>query len=287
MTIRSWIAKFVAEFMGTAVLTLAVINISRSQIGIGYFVAIGVGLTLSLLVLAIGPTSGAHVNPAVTLGMWTIRKINSLVAVGYIACQFLGAVVAWRLAEFFTGQKLNNIAGKSFEPKVLVAEAVGTFVFVFLIAAATYMSYRGMRWAATVGGGLFIGIIIATSASNGILNPAVALGAQSWGRAYIWGPFIGAVVAMLLYAVLFAPESVWVSALSIRRRTLVTGKPADELVAKPEKADKPARKTTAKTTATKATTAKPARSTRTSAKKPAARRSGSSASARRPRSTRR
>ena len=53
MTVRSRIAVLVAEFLGTAILATVAINISRSQIGIGYFVAIGVGLALGLLVLGL------------------------------------------------------------------------------------------------------------------------------------------------------------------------------------------------------------------------------------------
>ena len=112
MTVRSKVAMLVAEFMGTAVLSTVAINISRSQIGIGYFVAIGVGLALGLLVLALGPTSGGHFNPAVTIGMWTLRKIQTVQAIAYLAMQMLGGLAAWQLANYFVGSELQNIAGK-------------------------------------------------------------------------------------------------------------------------------------------------------------------------------
>lgn len=227
MTLRSKIAMLMAEFLGTAILATSVINISRSQIGIGYFVAIGVGLTLSLLALGLVTVSGAHFNPAVTIGQWTIRKIGTLQALAYIAAQFLGAVVAWRLAEYFMGDALRNIANKGFDWKVLTAEAVGTFVFTFLIAAAIYQGFRGIKMAAAIGGGLFLGIIVASVASNGILNPAVALGAQSWSKVYVLGPIIGSIVGFNLYALLFAPESVWVKAAGAARgkTVVVSSKP--------------------------------------------------------------
>jgi len=194
-----------AEFLGTAVLATVAINVSRSQIGIGYFVAIGVGLALALLVLAFGKTSGAHLNPAVTIGMWTLRKIQTVQAIAYIAMQMLGGLAAWQLANYFVGSEIRSIAGGEFDWKVLVAEAVGTFVFTFMVAAAIYQNLEDGRKAALIGGGLFLGIVTASLASNAVLNPAIALGNQSWSRAYIFGPIIGGVIGFNLYVLLFAP----------------------------------------------------------------------------------
>lgn len=207
MTVRSRIAMLMAEFLGTAVLATVAINISRSQIGIGYFVAIGVGATLAFLMLTFGPTSGGHFNPAVTIGMWTLRKIQTVQAIAYLAVQMVAGLAAWQLATYFVGDDLRSIAGNAFDWKVLVAEAIGTMVFTIAIAAAVYNKYEGGRAAALIGGGLFMGIVVASLASNGILNPAIALANQSWGRAYIFGPIIGAVVGMNLYVLLFAPMS--------------------------------------------------------------------------------
>ncbi len=195
----------VAEFLGTGILATAVINVARSQIGIGYFVAFSAAITYMLLTLVFNLTSGAHFNPAVTIGLWTLRKIQTLQALAYLAAQMLGGFAAWHLAEYFTGQKLTNIAGKSFEWKVLVAEMLGTLVFTMAIAAAVYQKYEGGKLAATVGAGLFAGVVVASLASNATINPAIALANHSWGRAYIFGPIIGSVVGMNLYALLFAP----------------------------------------------------------------------------------
>ena len=220
MTVRSRIATLMAEFLGTAVLATVVINVSRSQIGIGYFVAIAVGLALALLVLMFGKVSGAHLNPAVTIGMWTVRKIGTIPAIGYIAVQMLGGLAAWQLANYWVGQEITQIAGNSFDWKVLIAEAVGAFVFTFAIAAAIYQEELDLgRRAAIIGGGLFLGVIAASLASNAILNPAIALANQSWARAYIFGPIIGGVVGFNLYVLLFAPMSSF--SLPRRRKTVV------------------------------------------------------------------
>ncbi len=242
MTVRSRIAMLAAEFLGTAVLATVAINVSRSQIGIGYFVAIGVGLALALLVLAFGRTSGAHLNPAVTIGLWTLRKIQTVQAISYIAMQMLGGLAAWQLANYFVGQEISSIAGGEFDWKVLVAEAVGTFVFTFMFAAAIYQNLEDGKRAALIGGGFFLGIIAASLASNAALNPAIALGNQTWARAYIFGPIIGGVIGFNLYVLLFAPVS-----------SLVPAR-AKASVATTASAKKPAAKKT--TTKKKTTTAR-------------------------------
>lgn len=210
MLSKKQITALVAEFFGTALLTFSILAVSRSAIGVPYFVALGVGLTLALIVLMVGSVSGAHVNPAVTIGMWTIKKIKTLDAVLYIAAQFIGAVATYKLYEYLVGQTIQSIAPAKFDWRILVAEAVGTFVFTFGIAAAVFQKYTDGLKAATIGVALAIGIIVAGVASNGILNPAAALGVlgvQSWDRAYVAGPIIGGIIGINLYVLLFAPES--------------------------------------------------------------------------------
>jgi glycerol uptake facilitator-like aquaporin len=203
---RSKIGVIVAEILGTAVLTAVILAVSRSPIGLSYFVAIGAGLTLATLVLTVGPASGAHVNPAVTLSLWAQRQIDTLSGIIYIASQFLGAVLAWRLYMYLMDAPLKSIAGK-FDWRVFVAEAVGTFIFTFGIAAAISQGYEGGKKAAVIGLSLLLGVMVAGTASNGLLNPAVAVGVQSVNTAYITGPIVGGLVGMSLYTLLFAPAS--------------------------------------------------------------------------------
>lgn len=231
MVSRNKLAMVVAEVLGTATLTLSILATSKSAVGIPYFVALGAGLTLALLVMMIGSTSGAHVNPAVTLGMWTLRKINTAKAIVYIAAQFLGAVLAWQLYVYFIDRSLPNIAGTEFDWRVLVAEVVGTFIFTFGIAAAVYQKFDTGRSAAIIGGSLALGVLVSGIISNGLLNPAVALGVQSWSIAYVVGPVIGSVIGMNLFAMLFAPES----ALSFAKPV------ASKSVSKARKTAKPAK----------------------------------------------
>ncbi len=206
MVTRRNVSMLVAELLGTATLTMVVLAASKSAVGIPYFVAIAVGLTLALIVSMFGENSGAHVNPAVTLGMWTLKRITTVTALLYLAMQFAGAAIAMRLYEYLSARPLTSIAEKEFGWPVVVAEIVGTMIFTLGIAAAVYQKFDSGRKALVIGGSLGLGILVAAVGSNAGLNPAVALGIQSWSIAYVAGPIIGAVIGMNLYAYLFASE---------------------------------------------------------------------------------
>lgn len=198
----------VAEFFGTAVLTSTVLAELNSNVIVNkaWFVSITAGMTLAMLVLAIGKVSGAHVNPAVTLGLWTLRKVETTTAVVFMASQVLGAAVALRLFQYFQNDALQNIAGK-FDWRVFVAEAVGTMVFTFGVAAVVTQKFEGFKAAFTIGASLAFGALIASTASNGILNPAVALGLNSWSWTYVAAPVLGAVLGMNIYDLFLATDS--------------------------------------------------------------------------------
>lgn len=201
---RKKIAMLVAEFLGTGVLTLVVLAVSKSTIGIPYFVAIAAGLVLVAMTLAVGAVSGAHLNPAITLGLWTVRKVKTLPALAYVAAQLLGGGAAYWLYTYFIGQHWSNATGK-FEAKILIAEAVGAMIFSIAWAAAAYQRLEVGKAATVVGVGLMLGAIVASSVSYGLLNPAVALGVRSFSWVYVLGPILGAVIGFNIYGFLFAP----------------------------------------------------------------------------------
>lgn len=203
MLTKQRVAMLVAEFLGTAILTLTVLSISTSNIGIGYFVSFGAGLTLLLMVFAIGGISGAHINPAVTIGMWTIRQIRTYKAILYIAAQLLGGFAAYALFSYMTGKDWENKG--EYDTKLLVSEVVGTAIFTMGIAAAVFQKLEGLTKALVIGGSLTLGIMVASAASSAFLNPAVALGAQSWGwGTYVIGPVLGGIIGFNVYNLLFA-----------------------------------------------------------------------------------
>lgn len=237
---RRKIAMLVAEFIGTALLASIVLAVSRSAVGVPYFVAIAVGLANAAMILTVGASSGAHVNPIVTLGLWTLKKISTIDALMYMAVQFAGGLAAWRLYTYLINDSLTNIAGTKFDWRVLVAEAIGSMIFTFGVASTVYQGFTKGVAAATVGLSLMAGVLLASVGGNGVINPAIALSIQSWSLAYVVGPVIGAIVGMNLYSLLFADRAV----------LLETKTTSAQVVSKP-KARTAAKRSTTKRTATR------------------------------------
>src|ERR1700710_2992995 len=98
------IRKMVAEFVGTAILVFFAVG--AAVFGIDKIGAVGValafGLTLLALAYAIGPVSGCHVNPAVTLGVLTSGRISINEAIGYWGAQLLGGIAGGALLKLMT-----------------------------------------------------------------------------------------------------------------------------------------------------------------------------------------
>lgn len=218
MLSRKNIAMFMAEFMGTATLTMIALAVSNSNLSIPYFISMAVGLTMAIMVLVLGAVSGAHINPAVTIGLWSIRRIKTLKAIVYVGAQLLGGVAAYYLFTYMVDATWQNTG--EFNARILVGEAFGALVFTMGIAAAVYQKYTGLRQAVTIGASLTIGLLIAAIAAvsagiftGGFINPAIALGAQSWvWGTYVLGPILGGIIGFNLYALLFAPASSLVEA---------------------------------------------------------------------------
>lgn len=206
MMVKSKIATLVAEFIGTFALTTAVLSMLTNG-GDLFQTAVAAGFTLALMVLVIGPVSGAHINPAVTLSLWSVKQIETAKALAYWGAQFLGATAAWLLVDNARDTKLPQIAG-SYDVNVFFAEMIGTLVFTFGIAAAVNRKYKGGQLAVAVGGSLTLGIFIAAAlGSNAVLNPAVAFGIQSWSWTYVLAPLVGGVLGANIYRAWFVDST--------------------------------------------------------------------------------
>ncbi|MDB5166266.1 MAG: major intrinsic protein [Candidatus Saccharibacteria bacterium] len=257
---RRQLAAYLGEFLGTAGLTLSVLAVAKSNLGsLPFFVAMATGLATTVLVFVFSSgNSYAQLNPAVTLGLWTIRRVKSLEAILNIALQLLGGFAALSLFTYFVNTTIPT-SNLEFTGRVMVAEAVGTFILAFGWAAALYNGYRGLALGASVGLATLAGMVVATSASAALLNPAVALGVNQWEwGTYVLGPVLGALIGFNLYSLLFAaPEKVVavaaetavVSEAPVATKTTVDKKPV-------------AAKKAAKTPAVKKTTSRPKRTTK-------------------------
>ncbi len=188
--------KYVGEALGTAVLTL-VVGLSVAgvfEVGTPVLAA----LTLGLFVYSLGHLSGTHINPAVTIGAWSIGKISNDDALKYVIAQGLGAVVALFTLQTMLPEMATLKVGTGWETGV--AEALGAALFTFGIAAVVYGKVHNSMSGAVVGGSLLLGISVAALlGSNGVLNPAVAFGIQSFSLMYVLGPVVGAVLGMQAY----------------------------------------------------------------------------------------
>ncbi|HVX58478.1 MAG TPA: aquaporin [Candidatus Saccharimonadales bacterium] len=205
---RQKVAALVGEFLGAGVLTLLILSVQRSTIGVPFFVAIAAGLAVATMSFAVGGISGGHFNPAITLGFWTARRVTTIRAILYIAVQLLGAWVAYLLYTYFVNNTLPNIGGH-YSGRIMVAEMVGTGLFGFGFAATLYNGFNRVTTACLCGLALVVGIIAASSASLALLNPAVALGARAWvWGTYVLGPVVGGIVGINLYALLFTQDGV-------------------------------------------------------------------------------
>lgn len=238
---RNKIAMLVAEFLGTGVLTLVILSVQRSTIGIPYFVALAAGLAAATLIVALGRVTSAHLNPAVTLALWTARQVKTLDALVLVAMQFLGAWLAYYLYTFFVNSSLQPIGGH-YTSRVLAAEAVGGLVLGLGWAAAAYHQYLNTYKAAAVGAAYVLAILVASSASIGLINPAVALGVRAWvWGTYVAGPLLGAIIGVNLYGWLFAPRTA-LAVAPVSKKPVVVEKVKPARVTK-KAAVKPARVT--------------------------------------------
>lgn len=187
----------VAEFLGAAIWTFVALVLSQTT-SVSYFIATSVALAIALVYMMFNGVSGAHFNPAITFGMWTARRITSVRAVAYIVVQLLGGLGSWRLYEYFSG---HHIASKTvhWSTSIWLAEVVGTAILAMGFAAALYKTLDALNAALTIATALFVGVLVAATASAGYLNPAVALGQRSFNSVYILGPMVGGLVGINLY----------------------------------------------------------------------------------------
>jgi MIP family channel proteins len=213
--IAELVGTFILVFGGTAVAVGAIL--SRPTAGAAYdslAIALAFGLALAAVVAAVGHVSGAHVNPAVTLGMAATGKFPWKYTPIYIGAQLVGAVLAafatWltfggparseaKLAATYPAQGVGDL-------QAFLVEVLITFILVFVVmAVATDDRAPAAIAPIAVGFALAVGVFIAGPVTGGAVNPVRAIGpmivagdlTSAW--LYILGPIIGGVLAALLY----------------------------------------------------------------------------------------
>ena len=148
-----------AEVIGTFILTLVAV----ASIALG---ELFVGLTLATMVLVIGGISGSHINPAVTFGFWTMRKINWATGLLYWAAQFVGALLALAVMFLLSNNTMTmNFANfATFDWAVFGAEMVAMAVFMFgLAATVSRTGFDATAKAMGIGMSLLLGLLVGST----------------------------------------------------------------------------------------------------------------------------
>lgn len=217
------VGTFFLVFAGTAVVVAAalrwpVAGLPSDSLAVG----VTFGLVLAALVAALGHVSGAHFNPAVTIGLAVAGKFPWNKVGLYIIAQLIGATLAglavW--ATFGDAARVGPALGATFPTSTaslggaFLMEVLVTFLLVFVILG-TATDERANKAVAPLAIGFALGmaVLIAGPISGGAVNPARALGPMivaakftAWWL-YIVAPVLGGVLAALVYSVLRARES--------------------------------------------------------------------------------
>ncbi|EJL6724491.1 TPA: aquaporin Z [Vibrio alginolyticus] len=228
--------KYLAEAFGTFWLVLggcgsAVLAASFPEVGIGLLgVSLAFGLTVLTMAFAIGHISGCHLNPAVTVGLWTGGRFETKDVAPYIISQVIGGLIAGGvLYVIASGQAGFDVVGSGFAANgygehspgqysmiaALVTEAVMTMMFLIVIMGAT--DKRAPQGFAPIAIGLCLTLIhlISIPVTNTSVNPArstaVAVYVGEWAVSQLWlfwiAPIVGGVLGAVIYKNLLGKES--------------------------------------------------------------------------------
>lgn len=218
--------KMTAEALGTLILVLfgcGAAVLMGDRIGM-HGIAMAFGLGVVAAAYGLGAISGAHLNPAVTLGMVTAGRMGPLDAVAYVVAQLTGAVagaaVVLMIASGRAGYDLavNGLGQNGFGPgylgeyglaAALVFETVMTFVFVTVILGATTgktnVAVAGLVIGLTLAGIHLVGIAVTGVSVNPArsFGPAVLVGGKAMADLWVFvvAPLVGGAAAGALHAV--------------------------------------------------------------------------------------
>ncbi len=218
--------KLVAEFIGTFWLVLggcgsAVLAAGFPELGIGFAgVSLAFGLTVLTMVFAVGHISGAHFNPAVSIGLWAGGRFDKKDLLPYIGAQVLGGIAGATVLYFIaTGQEgfeIGGFAANGFGEHspggysmyaALLTEVVMTFMFLIVILGATHSKAPKGFAGLAIGLALTLIHLISIPVTNTSVNPArstsQAIFAGGWAMDQLWlfwvAPIIGAILAGVVY----------------------------------------------------------------------------------------
>ncbi|MGE3074677.1 MAG: MIP/aquaporin family protein [Dehalococcoidia bacterium] len=213
-------APYLAELLGTFALVFAGPGAAAVDVASGGSVGgVGIGMSFGLIVMvmifAIGHTSGCHINPAITIAMLALRRIEPAKAAGYVVAQLTGAVLAGLAIVAIVGDE--GQAGATI-PRINGADAafwselILTFFLAFVVfAVATDERAEGSFAAIAIGGYVGFAATGWGPVANASMNPARSFGpavaANVWDSHWVYwvAPILGALIAAAVYELLREP----------------------------------------------------------------------------------
>jgi len=216
---QAYVAEFIGTyalvFFGSASVTIFTVVLGLSSPASSFLgIALAYGLTLMMMVYAIGQISGCHINPAITIAAVALRKLEVDDGIAYLVAQVLGATLAgWSNALILPGGRVvafgtpapSAVIGQNSAVAVVV-EAIITFFLMFSVYAALYTGkVPAGASGVLIGMTLVVDVLIAGPLTGGAANPARALGSAIVSGSYetLWvywvGPIIGALIAGFVY----------------------------------------------------------------------------------------
>lgn len=205
---RRWVAELLGTFVLVAVGAGSIMVAARSGAFGHEGIALAFGLVVALVVASSGHLGGAHINPAVTLGLWSVRRFPSRDVLPYVAAQCTGAVLAalctrWLLGDVGTvGATVPSVS----LDRAFAIEAGYTAILGFVImGVATDRRVPGSVAPFALGLTVWLGALVAGPLTGASLNPARSLGPAVVGGAWTahwlyWAaPITGMMIGMHLY----------------------------------------------------------------------------------------
>lgn len=214
--------KIFCEFLGTFWLVLGGCGsaVLASSFGIGVVgISLAFGLTVLTMAYSLGHISGAHLNPAVTLGLLVAGRIEKNIVIPYIISQILGAITAavvlfliatgngTEIGDFAANGYAEHSPGKYDLMSAIVTEFVFTFIFLIVILGATDVKASKGFAGLAIGLALTLIHLVSIPVTNTSVNPArsisQAIFVGEWALEQLWVfitfPILGAVFAGFLH----------------------------------------------------------------------------------------
>jgi glycerol uptake facilitator protein len=228
--------RLLAELVGTALLVLfgagsvvAALLVGHGILdypGIG-MIALVFGLVIAIVIYGFGTTSGAHINPAVTISLALVRRFPWREVPAYVVAQLAGGVLGGLLIVAVFGTRATGLGGVGSTSLAdgtgylqgTAAEAMGTFLLLFAIMALAVDRRAPSGWAGLIIGlAVTVDILLIGPLTGGSMNPArtfgpyitntVFGGSTSWVDigVYLIGPLVGGALAAVVYDLIARPE---------------------------------------------------------------------------------